>query len=223
MSEVVITVRGSFQTSQSPERATVHLLVQLEGPDKSAVFARAMDTAGQVTATIEPLADRDLGPVTWWASDQLRTDAYRPFNKDGKQLPLVYRAAIPFRVKFSDFTALGSWLTDVSQRPGVSVQQIEWALTEKRRVQLQDQARTAAVQDAAAKAAAYAASLALSSVRPVAIADPGMLGDNIDARGDMGVMPVAARGLPAGAADPNFVPQDVDIVAAVDARFVAGS
>lgn len=223
MSDVVITVRGSFQSSQSPERATVHLSVQLEGREKAAVHTETRQVAAHVTASIEPLVDHEHGPVTWWASDQLRTDAYRPFNKDGKQLPLVYRAAIPFRVKFSDFGTLGEWLTDVSERDGVSVDRIEWALTEKRRLELRDEARAAAVKDATRKAGAYAMALGLGPVRPVAVADPGMLGDNIDAGGS-GVMYQSSRAMAAaGAAGPRleFVPQDVDIVAEVDARFVA--
>ncbi|HET8583888.1 MAG TPA: SIMPL domain-containing protein [Jatrophihabitans sp.] len=221
MSEVVITVRGSYQSSQPPERATVHLSVQLEGREKAAVHTETRQVAAHVTGSIEPLFDREHGPVTWWASDQLRTDAYRPFNKDGKQLPPVYRAAIPFRVKFSDFGALGEWLTDISERDGVSVERIEWALTEKRRLALRDEARAAAVEDATRKAGAYATALGLGPVRPIALADPGMLGDNIDATRS-GVMYQASRAAAlAGGPAIEFVPQDVDIVAEVDARFVA--
>lgn len=222
MSDVAITVTGSFQASYAPERATVHLVVTIEGRDKGPVQARASQVAAQVTDSIRPLADPGRGPVTWWSSDQLRTGAHRPFNKDGKQLPLVHRAVIPFHVKFSDFAVLGEWLADVAEREGISIERIEWALTERRRLRARDEARSAAVKDAVAKASAYAAALGMGSVQPVAIADPGMLGDHVNATSAGQPQAYARAGATPGAAV-NLVPQDIDVVVEVDARFVASS
>ena len=49
--------------------------------------------------------------MTWWSSDQLPTWAQRPWNTEGKQLPLVHHAQVDVQAKFADFAALSRWIT----------------------------------------------------------------------------------------------------------------
>ena len=220
MAEVTITVRGEFEAAHPPERATVRLGVGAEGATKDAVFASAVQTARVLNGQIESLMDAEHGPVTWWASDQVRTWSHRPWNQDGRQLPQVHHAGVDFTVRFSDFEVLSKWLSGVSAMQGVSVSGIEWTLTEPRKVQLTDQVRAAAVHDARDKAQSYASSLGLGTVRVVAIADVGMLGT----APPTSPMPRAAHMMsaaPESAEELSLTPQDVLLLAAVDARFVA--
>jgi uncharacterized protein YggE len=100
------------------------------------------------------------------------------------------------------------------------VDRVEWALTSKRRTELQRQVRTRAVEDAVLRAQQYADALGLSRIRPIAIADAGMLGDGLhpERAGEVAMM----RALGASGAGPNveLVPEDIEVSAAVDARFV---
>ena len=221
MAGVTITVQGSFDAFHPAERAIVHLGVGFEGPEKSQVHALTARAAAEVTETISALHVPDRGPVTWWSSDQLRVWAERPWNKDGKQLPLVHHAAISFQVKFSDFGRLGSWISDVSAAPGVTVARIDWALTEGRRTEFTRQARERAVRDAHDKAQAYADSLELGSVRAIAIADPGMLGNRAVAQGPTMGLSSRAAAMSGGGGDVRFVPEDIEVSARVDAIFSA--
>lgn len=221
MSDIEITVRGSFTAHLPAERATVHLVVGHQGPDAAKVAQGTMASAEAVRSSILPLHSPDRGPVTWWASQDLRTWSHRPTNKDGKQLPLVHAASVSFEVKFSDFDALGRWLAETSVRPGVSLNRIEWALTSARRTSVAREVRIGAVNDAVTKAQDYAAAFGLSSVRAVAVADAGMLGE--------GLHPTTGNDAPftrAKAADGGgefqFAPNDIAVRADVDARFVAG-
>lgn len=221
MPDTVITVRGSHTSHRSPERATVRLRVGLEGASAQQVFQGVADASAAVSASLAPLHDPEAGPVTWWSSDQARTWARRPWNQDGKQLPIVHHAQTGFEAKFKEFAALGRWVSAVVGITGVSVQGIDWALTEAHRVELAAQARTAAVRDAAARAQSYADALELGRVAVVAIADAGMLGEGLHPNSGASDW-MSTRGSAGGGTELDFTPQDIAVSAAVDARFVVG-
>lgn len=217
-----ITVRGTFSSFQPPERATVHATIAFEGPSMQPVYDRVARDLETVKATVTPLKTGDHGPVTWWSAEQLRTWSNRPWNKDGIQLPLVHHASVGMEVKFRDFTSLSRWVGNhIANTEGFRVSHIQWALTSKRRKELQRQARIRAVEDAVVKAREYAEALGLSDIRPVAIADAGMLGEGLHPQsGDTAGFVRAAATMGAAAPEVELVPQDIEVSAAVDARFI---
>jgi hypothetical protein len=215
-----ITVRGTFSAFQPPERATVHATIAFEGPAMEPVYDRAARDLEAVKASVTPLRTGDHGPVTWWSAEQLRTWSTRPWSQDGIQLPLVHHASVGIEVKFRDFAALSRWVGQhVATTDGFRVDRIEWALTSKRRTELQRQVRTRAVEDAVIRAQQYADALGLGGIRPIAIADAGMLGDGLHPESGGGVALMRAAGAPAGP-DVELVPRDIEVSAAVDARFL---
>jgi uncharacterized protein YggE len=220
VTDVQITVRGSARVTHPPERATVHLQVSAEGPDRGRAQARASQTARTVTDSITERAGAD-GPVADWFSEQLHLGSYYPDTRSRSGEP-VHTASVAFRVTYRDFAALSAWLAEVAALDGVEVQHTDWTLTPQLRRRLTTQAREEAVRDARERAAVYAQTLGLESVRPVALADPGLL----DAHG--GVHDWAGRGMAAAGhlvehgLDVPFVPQDIEVTASVDMRFVAG-
>lgn len=217
-----ITVRGSFSAFQSPERGTVHASIGYEGPEMQAVYDRVARDLETVKESVIQLEGDGQGAVTWWSAQQLRTWSTRPWNQDGKRLPLVHHATVSVEVKFRDFVAPSQWVGEhVSTTDGFNLSRVEWALTEKRRDELVEDVRTKAVQDAATRAQLYADALGLGAVSPVALADAGMLGTHALNEGGGGFLraaPASARGGP----DVELVPEDVRISATVDGRFVAG-
>ncbi|RYP84953.1 SIMPL domain-containing protein [Nocardioides guangzhouensis] len=217
MERVEITVRGEHTAFLRPERATVHAEVGLEGPTAVSVYDGAVASARRVTDAVTALHDPQAGPVTWWSSDQIRTWARRPWNQEGKQLPLVHHAQLVLEVKFRDFARMSSWLGEVTPVPGFRVGRIAWALTAARQETVTREVRTAAVRQAAEKAQAYANALELGRVHPVALADAGMLGQGLEPRSEGPAM--FSRAAATAGDDVEFVPQDVAVVARVDARF----
>ncbi len=217
-----ITVRGSFAAFQPPERGTVHATVAFEGPAMEPVYDRVARDLEAVKASIAPLHGPDHGPVTRWSTQEVRTWSNRPWNQDGKQLPPVHHASVGVQVKFQDFAELSRWVGEhVTGTEGFRLSQVVWALTTKRREKLLKQVRTRAVKDAVRRAQQYADALGLGHVRPVAIADAGMLGGlqrerNLE-RGYLGAAPVAGK-----ASVVELVPADIEVSAAVDARFLVG-
>ena len=215
----IISVTGTAEARHPSERGTVRVVVAIEGGDRRTVTDAAARRHAEVTAGVRALHDAEVGPVTWWSSDQVRVSAERPWNADGKQLPLVYRSASGLSVEFDDFTRLSEWVTDVVQVEGVGVAGIVWALTDQQRDQLTERIQDEAVRDAVAKAQRYAGSLGLGDVSPVAISDPGLLD---------GAVPLAepvvhaARMMSAGGSPSvELVPEEIVLSATVHARFSA--
>jgi hypothetical protein len=186
------------------------------------VYDRVARDLEAVKTSVTPLKTGDHGPVTWWSAEQLRTWSTRPWNKDGVQLPLVHHASVDVEVKFRDFSSLSRWVSQhVANTDGFRVSHVEWALTSKRRTELQRQVRTRAVEDAVLRAQQYADALGLGRIRPVAIADAGMLGANLHPEGGSGGAYLRSAGMPVGGApDVELLPEDIQVSAAVDARFV---
>ncbi|MGV0744169.1 SIMPL domain-containing protein [Mycolicibacterium sp. XJ870] len=216
-----IIVRGSYSAYEPPERGTVHASIAYEGPAIESVYDQVVRDLEVVKATIEPLHNPDGGPVTWWSTQQLRTWANRPWNNEGKQLPLVHHASVGIQVKFSDFTALSRWVGGhITDTGGFQLSRIEWALTTRHHDELVGEVHTRAVADAVTRAQRYADALGLGPVRPVAIADAGMLGRSPH---EGGPPPVAMRAMAvAGAPEVQLAPADIEVSVAVDARFHAG-
>jgi len=216
-----ITVRGTFSTFQAPERGTVHATIAFEGPGMEPVYDRVARDLEAVKASVTPLKSGDHGPVTWWSAEQLRTWSNRPWNKDGIQLPPVHHASVGIEVKFRDFASLSRWVGNhVANTAGFRISHIEWALTSKRQKELQRQARTRAVEDAVVKAQEYAEALGLGGIRPIAIADAGMLGANLHPHSGERAGYMRSVGADGGAPDVELIPEDIEVSAAVDARFV---
>lgn len=226
MSDTVITVRGRFEAHHPPERATVRLTVGHEGPDKGQVYAATAEGANRLAGQIRPLVDpTGHGPATWWSAGRLATWAHRPWNTEGRQLPLVFHARVEMTVKFRDFDALARFVDSVGSAPGVAVTDIDWALTEDRRLTLEREARRRAVEDARARAGDYAEAAGLAEVEVVAVADAGMLGDPTGGGpgpvGGVAFARTASAPAGGGAEAAPLQPEDITVTATVDARFHA--
>jgi len=220
MAETVITVRGEFSAWYPAERATVVASIQVDGAARDAVFSAATTAADTVRASIESLHDSAAGPVTWWSSDSVRVWSERPWNNEGKQLDLVYSAAIGFRVKFSDFAALALWVEQTSAVDGATIASVSWDLTDATRNAVTTEVRSRSVKDAVTKASVFAQSIGLGSVSAIALADPGMLGDQSSAPTPIAEMRMM-KSMSDGDGSLQLKPEEIEVSSVVDARFVA--
>ena len=221
MTDTIITVRGRFSSFSPPERATVRLSVGFEGADRESVFSETMAVSSTVRMLVSTLHSPTEGPITWWSSENIQVWSSRPWNQDGDQLPSVFHSRATFSVKFSDFAAMAEWIERVAVLDGLTVGDISWALTEARKTAVIAEVRSRAVKDAVAKASVYAHSIGLGSVRALALADPGMLGDRVGASDDGGINSTPQIMLSGAAPELSLTPEDIQVDAVVDARFVA--
>lgn len=225
MTDTIITVQGEYSAWYPAERATVSASVHADGPKRDAVFARAVEASDAVRNLIESIHDKDAGPITWWSSDSVRVWSERPWNNEGKQLPLVYHASVDLTAKFKDFEALSRWVESAAGIDAVTIGSISWDLTDATRTSATVEVRSRAVKDAVAKASVYAQSIGLGSVTAIALADPGMLGD--PSGGAMPAPPMMARASmkaqfdSGGGAQLALKPEEIAVASVVDARFIA--
>lgn len=221
---MIIRVRGTYERFYPPERGTVVIRLGLEGPTKSPVTAAMTGLIKQVTDLVRKDHHPSSGPITWYSQSQMQNSSYRPWNKDGRIMPLVYRSRADLKVKFSDLGRLFGFVETVSDIEGVDVQRIEWALTQASRRKAVDSAQAEAVKDAFAKAGRYAEAVGLHTVTPRMVADPGLLTDGAG-QGHIGPGYRAAttsldRGT-GGASGMEFKPEDISVECNVEAEFEA--
>lgn len=226
MSDTIISVQGEHSAWYPAERATVRVSVHAFGDQRESVLQRATAAAATIRGQLESMTDKDAGPVTWWASDRVSVWSERPWNNEGKQLPLVYHSSIDFTAKFRDFDVLSSWVEQVAAIDDVIVSSLHWDLTEATRISASTEVRSSAVKDAVAKAAVYAKAVGLDSVTAIAIADPGLLGDQGGGNGPLAPAPrmmQAKMSFDAGGAAPQLQlkPEEIEVACVVDARFTA--
>jgi uncharacterized protein YggE len=214
MTETVITVQGSFSKTYPAERADVTVNIHIEGATDASVLTSATKSSTKLRAAIDAV---EPGAVAKWASDRLQTWTEKPWNDEGKQLPLVSHARIGFTVRFTDFDALAGWIERIAKIAGVEVGFIAWDLTDSSRTTATAEVRSRAVKDAVAKASVYAQSIGLGTVTATALADPGMLGVSSGAEPSPRMMKAMAATGP----ELTLKPADIEITATVDARFIA--
>jgi uncharacterized protein YggE len=225
MADTIITVQGEYSAWYPAERATARVTVSFNGPQREPAFNATVEASTTVRGLIEAKFDRDAGPITWWSSDAVRVSSHRPWNKDGKQLPPVYTAGISFAVKFKDFAELARWVEAVAEVNGATVNSLSWDLTEATKTSATVEVRSRAVKDAVAKATVFAQSIGLAQVTAIALADPGMLGDQSSAGSAPGggayARSASMKSSDAADGGLELKPEDISVSSSVDARFIA--
>lgn len=222
MSEVTITVRGEHEAHVTPERATIHVTVRAEGPERASVVERVMHLTEPLRDSIT--ARKDAGAVADWTSTRLAVRAERPWNNEGKKLAPVYFASIDLTATFSETSELSIWVSDISPWEGIEIGRVDWHLTPDTESQIEREVAAQAVGVAVTRAQAYATALGLGTVRPVEIADHGLIASASPqpfsgtprARGAM-----LMASADVGGATMEYEPDEIVISATVEARFVA--
>ncbi len=218
MSKVVISVSGKSSRKLPPEHAVVHVTVSSDGPERSSVLAQVAALSEPLRAELE--AAVTTGTVTAWTAERARIWSDRPWNDQGKQLPLVHHAQVPFTATYVDVAALSDWLNDIAQRDGISIGDITWDLTPDTRARVEREVATEAIGVAVERASAYAAALGLGTVTPTEVGDVGLTGDGgaKHARAAMFAHSATEDSVGPGL---DFQPGQITVNAAVEARFTA--
>jgi len=211
-----ITVRGTAQESYPAERALLDLAVSVEGADKAEVAGKAAEVQAPLIEQLEQLKDR--GAVTHWAADRVHVYSHRPYDPQGRRLPVVHVARLDVSTVFVDFDRLSGFVDHWSAHDGVEIRGPRWDVTEKNRRAYESDVRRAAVDDAVHKAQGYANAVRGGRVVPIEFADPGMLDEG-------GGHPPRMMAMASAEAGPGITltPEPIVIAIAVDARFTTST
>lgn len=228
MTTLTLTVRGSARAELAPERATVRFTVSADGAERDAVLEAARTALARTTAALESHAAATTAASTTataaleWSVDQLAVSAQRPWTNDGSQAPLVHRASAQGRAVVPGDGAAAATLVDALAADAlVTIDGVEWSLTEATAARARADVRARAVADALEAAETLASAVGRPSIQVTALADPGML----DGGGSGGGPQPRFEKAMAMAADMGggltLQPQPIVVEATVDARFSA--
>lgn len=222
MEQTTITVQGTFSAFYPAERATVGVVAQHESSTRDQAFSATLEAAETVRTAIREVEASDSAVISRWSSNSVQVWSERPWQPDGQRGEQQFFAREDFSVTFADFSMLAAWVETVVAIDGVSVATVEWSLTPGRKTSATTEVRSRAVQDARTKATVYAQALGLGSIRAIAVADPGMLGDQVRGSTPETAMfsRVSATG-DSGETRLTLTPEKIEVSAAVDARFAA--
>ncbi|MET4157743.1 SIMPL domain-containing protein [Agromyces sp. PvR057] len=212
-----IAVTGHAEERIAPELAAVTLSVGGSGAARDDVVARTSTAHQRLLAAVREL--EASGALDTWSAPQLRVSSHRPWNAEGRQLPLVHEASADVEVVFRDLSLLGEWLGTAADADELTIGGVDWRLTEATRRGAQEAAQRGAVADAVAKAGVYASALGLGTPAIVELSDHGLLQAQPSPMPKAMLMRTTAD--LGGGATTEFAPRDLVIEASVDARFVA--
>ena len=218
----IIAVRGNAEERIQPELGVVSLSVGVSEPERDLAVSRTTEAHERLVAAVREL--EASGALDSWSAGQFRVWSHRPWNAEGKQLPMVHQTSAEIEVIFTDLAKLGEWVSRVSIGSSVALGGIDWRLTDATRKRTEETAQRAAVADAVAKAEIYASALGLGAPSPVELADTGLLTAQPVPQGGgerMFAMRAAADMGGGGGGGAEFTPAKLVIAASVDARFSA--
>jgi uncharacterized protein YggE len=213
-----IAVTGRAEVRIAPELGAVALAVSGSGPHRDGVVQQIGGAHHDLLAEIRALeADSALDS---WSAGQLRVWAHRPWNAEGKRLPLAHEARADVELVFTDLSRLGDWVSTAASREFVAIAGVDWRLTDATNRRVGQEAQRGAVADAVEKARVYADALGLGAPTALEIADHGLLSTQPGGPAPQGVM-MRAAAYGGAQQTTEFVPADLVIEASVDARFSA--
>lgn len=210
---VTISVRGESHVDAPAELGTVHVAVRASDRDGTAAYERVLGRTAELSTELTNL--QDSGVVLRWSVDPVSRWWDREPKSSRRQHEV--RQAVRFTMPHRDHVA--DWLTAAAADETLEFNGVRWSLTDETKSRLLREVRAAAVADARARAQDYADAAGLGSPRLTALSDAGLL------QGPGGAEMASAR-LMSGVADDTgqtVRPEDIRVLAEVEARFVAAS
>lgn len=172
--DLIITVRGESSTRVRAAHAVVQMTVTGDGPDRAGVISAVGDIADPIRRDLD---DRlAAGSISAWAGGRVSVWSERPWNEHGAQLPPVHHASLDLSVTIADDDVLSRWLSEIAAHSGIRVGSVVWDVSRETRAALERDAAASAVLDAVERATAYARAVGRERVRPIEIADAGLIG-----------------------------------------------
>lgn len=215
----LISVTATAEERIDPELGAVQLSVGASGAERQHVVERTNAAHERLLGEVRAL--EASGVLDRWSAGQLRVWSHRPFNSEGKQLPVVHESRGEIEVVFRDLAALSAWVSESAAGDDVSVGGVDWRLTDATRDRVRESAQRRAVAEAVAKAGVYASALGLGSPAPVELADSGLLDTHPSPVVPMMAARSAKFAFDAAGPSTEFVPAQLVVQATVEARFTA--
>jgi uncharacterized protein YggE len=223
-SEVALSVRGESEHTVAPDFAVVRGALTAVADTKADALAMVTDAQGRFTALLAQLGgvpltvDTERSPLTWSSHTMRTSDEVDYEHGKGRTGRII--AGLSVAVQVRDLTLLpdvGRALTGV---PELQMYQVSWHVDADNPAW--PAVRAAAIKAAIGKGRDYAAALGGALERIEHVADVGLLGSGETGSHQTRALSVAgAAGFDDGGGSPTLDPVPQQIVAIIEARFVA--
>ncbi|WP_248897070.1 SIMPL domain-containing protein [Haloplanus halobius] len=144
-----IHVAGSGSADAEPNQAVLQVAVVATAPDAATARQRLAENTSRMRDALQGIGIDD---------EHIRTERYdiyrdrTPPREEGEEPPVRYRASHDFEITVDDPDRVGTVLDTAVQNGATEVNDVTFTLSSDRRRQLEQQARSAAMADARAKA-----------------------------------------------------------------------
>lgn len=163
MAPLSVTVTGSSSISRQAERGVLTVSAKAEGPEKELVSQEVTSASNELHQMFTALSPKtEVGaatadaPVTVFSSTMLRTGYFDQNDRKSETKTRVHTATSSYSVIFRNFAKLGEVVGKLMTHPHVSIDRVEWKLTDVTIKSLHSESRTLAMQNAIEKAEDYA-------------------------------------------------------------------
>lgn len=163
--ETTITLTGRSTVDHAPDIAMITLGVQVEAPSAAAAMQQQAKQMNDVFTAVKAsgVADRDM------QTSNLSLNPVYDYPKNGKAVLRGYQASNQITIKVRKLDALGKTLDAVVKGGGNTINGVSFSID--RPEPLQDEARVAAIKDAAARAELYAKAVGYRVKRIVTVSE----------------------------------------------------
>jgi uncharacterized protein YggE len=230
-----IKVSGTGHCTRKAERAILVLQAKSDQhPTAAEASATVISTASKIRELITPHCPQDEttgataadAAISHYSMTTLDTTSHRERKDyDREEYVTTFSARAVFHIKFADFSVLNTLTTQFSGMPNVTIQRIEWHLTDATKASIEERARKHAAQHAIEKARNYAEAFAGVAnedlgrrVKAVEVVDKGYY--KTDTRPQLHYGKGLRRGAVERSDELQFQPEDVRMELNVEAKFI---
>lgn len=217
-----ITVRAAAQGRRVPEIAVLTVRVSHESTDQQQASVAAHTLMKRLSEQVRSIASERPEIVDRLVISAVGTRSWRPWNNEGKQLPMRHESSARVEFATTDFDLVARLSQEWSALEGLNLGAPQWELGEKSQRDLEAEVTVEAVKLCRQRAEVMAIASGFSEVTPVQVADTGLLERPQSEATFAAPMARAAR-TGAGGHDEGFdlSPREIEVRVQVEARYRA--
>lgn len=218
-----ITVRAAAQGRRVPEIAVLTVRASHESGHQQEASSAAHTLMKQLADQVRQIQSERPEIVDRLVISPVGTRSWRPWNNEGRQLPLRHESSGQVQIALTDFDLVARLTQEWSAVEGLNLGAPRWELTDDSQRELEAEVTTEAVRMCRQRAQVMAEASDCHEVTPLQVADTGLLErPNAEAMPAPGVM-MARSGAAADSADAGFdlSPREITVRVQVEARYRA--
>lgn len=165
-----ITVEASSSRRVAAERARVHTEALWEAATRQRAVSGVSKVVASLTSELEGLANKG---VESYSASPARVSTWRPSAEDGRRAAPRTTAVVELVVVFDNLEVLSKWAVANAEREGLTINHVEWLLTESTAAAVEEEVLAGALERARGRALSLAKADGAAGVETISVTDRG--------------------------------------------------